>query len=232
MVDDNLTTSDEALTDQDREERRLRRKVVLHKAVDILSRREHSYFELEQKLRAREYEALFIDDVLAQLIDQGYLSDRRFAELYIRQRSQKGYGRRDIESWLIARGVDRSVIQSAMRVEAPDWVEIATATLRKKCGLGRTRTPQLSRPDDATTPNTFPRQDSAYAAFRQLEQHPAGDSEPDRATRRDEQRRLYEHQQKRRASLTRYLASRGFEPSQIREAFNALDLPVDPVTDT
>jgi len=192
VVDDKPTTADEALTDKEKEERRLRRKVVLHKAVDILSRREHSYVELEQKLRSRDYEACFIDDVLAQLIDQGYLSDRRFAELYIRQRSQKGYGRRDIESWLIARGVDRSLIQSAMRVEAPDWVEIATATLRKKCGLGRPETVQVSRQanttvPDTSIPNTSSLQGSADASSRQSEQHVSDGSEPDRATRREEQ---------------------------------------------
>ncbi len=222
---DHPDLSDKAEAQKTLDETRLRRREVMHKAVDILSRREHSYFELERKLQQREYEAEHIDDVLAQLIDQGYLSDRRFAELYIRQRSQKGFGRRDIESWLHARGVDRATVQAAMNADMPDWYELAKTTLIKKCGKSSPRvTDTLATHVNDQDPDRRQHQDQQQDQRQDQRQDQGRDQEPDRESRRLDQQAKMALRLKRRASLTRYLASRGFEPDQIRQALSAIDL--------
>lgn len=59
------------------------------KAVDLLKTREHTAAELRRKLRDKGFKACEIDDAVETLIDEGYLSDERFAEVYLRSRLRK-----------------------------------------------------------------------------------------------------------------------------------------------
>ena len=59
------------------------------KAVDLLSRREHTQKELESKLREKGFNAEDIEEAVITLKSEGYLSDERFAEVYIRSRIRK-----------------------------------------------------------------------------------------------------------------------------------------------
>lgn len=197
----------------------LQRKTVLHKAVDILSRREHSVAELTRKLRMREYDDGMIDDVIGQLIDQGYLSDRRFAELYIRQRSQKGYGRRDIESWLHAHGVDRSTVLAALNADMPDWQALANAALYRKSGLSPADDSEALLTDQPTGNGTL----GGDVSGEDSSGKPTLDVE-DRSAHRTAERERAERRLKKRASLTRYLSARGFDPEQIHQALRTIDL--------
>ncbi|VAW48835.1 Regulatory protein RecX, partial [hydrothermal vent metagenome] len=75
-------------------------------AIDLLSRREHSSFELARKLAIRSFDALEIDEVLVKLRDEGLQSDVRFTEAYVYFRIQKGYGPIRIQADLKQRGID------------------------------------------------------------------------------------------------------------------------------
>ncbi|MDP7464326.1 MAG: hypothetical protein QF614_07540, partial [SAR324 cluster bacterium] len=52
---------------------------VRRKALDLLANREHSSWELRQKLRQRFQDAEAIGECLTLLEERGYLSDERFA---------------------------------------------------------------------------------------------------------------------------------------------------------
>ncbi|WP_206483813.1 regulatory protein RecX [Thalassotalea sp. G2M2-11] len=107
-------------------------KALLHKAIDLLSRREHSIVELTNKLRQREYQADDIDTVISFLLDNDYLSEQRFAESVFRSRINKGYGRRYIETELQQKGVNSSIIALAEEQTDIDWYHQARQSYLKK----------------------------------------------------------------------------------------------------
>ena len=57
--------------------------------MDLLSRREHSYKELFDKLRLRNFEADDISSALDKLLSENLLNDERFTESYVHYREQK-----------------------------------------------------------------------------------------------------------------------------------------------
>ncbi len=59
-------------------------------AARLLARREYCTLQIQQKLMAREIDDEMIAVVIAQLKHDGYLSDQRFAESYLRFRLEKG----------------------------------------------------------------------------------------------------------------------------------------------
>jgi len=107
-------------------------------AVGLLTRREHSARELALKLHARGYTEAVIEPVLARLAAERLQSDERYAEIYLFQRSEKGYGPQRISAELRERGIDDSLISAAMRravdEEEIDWFERAAAVYARKFG--------------------------------------------------------------------------------------------------
>ncbi|MCR6651541.1 MAG: recombination regulator RecX [Cellvibrionaceae bacterium] len=83
--------------------------------LTLLARREHSQYELQQKLLQRFPGAAdLIGEVLDGAADDGYQSDSRFAEAYIRARSNKGYGFQRLRQELRLRGVADYLIAAAI----------------------------------------------------------------------------------------------------------------------
>jgi regulatory protein len=107
-------------------------------AVGLLARREHSVRELTVKLGARGVSAVMAAAVINRLIAERLQSDERFAEVYLRQRSDKGYGPLRISAELRERGIaDHLVAAQLRRAEEQgeiDWFERAAAAYAKKYG--------------------------------------------------------------------------------------------------
>jgi regulatory protein len=103
-------------------------------ALRLLVRREHSERELCFKLEQRDFDAAVIDTVLAQLIDEGYVSNARFAEVFVRSRHERGTGPLKIRAELRERGVDESLVEDAFRELAADWFEAASRQRDKRFG--------------------------------------------------------------------------------------------------
>lgn len=101
-------------------------------AVRLLSRRDHSVFELERKLRLREFPQDEIDNALEDLVKRDYLSDERFAEAYIHIRQQKGFGPLRIGVELNERGVNERVYQHYLRPSSTDWMDALERTYQTK----------------------------------------------------------------------------------------------------
>jgi regulatory protein len=106
--------------------------IVYNKALDLVSRREHSRHELMQKLDKRYPNTTpIIEDVLDKLETNKILDDERFAEMYLNSRAGKGFGPRKIEMELHSKKVDSFFISNA--VEAYEsWLENAQRELKKK----------------------------------------------------------------------------------------------------
>ena len=106
--------------------------VVYNKALDLVSRREHSRHELMQKLNKRFPETMpIIEEALDKLILNNILDDERFAEMYLNSRARKGFGPKKIEMELYSKKVDSMLIDNA--IEAYEsWAENAENELKKK----------------------------------------------------------------------------------------------------
>ncbi len=111
---------------------------VYAKAVELLARREHSAQELARKLRTRGCDQVVVETVLERLEAERLQSDARYTEVYLRQRSEKGYGPQRIRAELQERGVDERLINEAMRraedEDEVDWFERAATVYARKFG--------------------------------------------------------------------------------------------------
>ena len=77
-------------------------------AVRLLANREFCEFEMRQRLARREFEDETIDWAISRLQQDGYLSELRYAEAYLRSRLKKGEA-----PWLAARRAEQKGAQSA-----------------------------------------------------------------------------------------------------------------------
>ncbi len=102
--------------------------------MDYLARREHSRFELRQKLLAKDLDADEVDQALDRLADQGLQSDQRFSENYTHHRRQNGYGARRIEQELAQKGVDHAMIADALATYEGGWREVLQMVWQRKFG--------------------------------------------------------------------------------------------------
>tara|TARA_Y100000768_G_scaffold376904_1_gene349499 strand:+ start:505 stop:945 length:441 start_codon:yes stop_codon:yes gene_type:complete len=106
--------------------------VVYNKALDLVSRREHSRHELMQKLNKRFPETIpVIEEALDKLELNNILDDERFVDMYLNARARKGFGPKKIEMELYSKKVDSILIGNA--IEAYEsWTENAENELKKK----------------------------------------------------------------------------------------------------
>ena len=89
--------------------------VVYNKALDLVSRREHSRHELMQKLNKRFPETIpVIEEVLDKLELNNILDDERFVDMYLNARARKGFGPKKIEMELYSKKVDSILIGNAI----------------------------------------------------------------------------------------------------------------------
>ena len=105
-------------------------------AMDLLARREHSGFELRQKLKKRFSGRQGAIEVQTEILEQeGLQSDARFAEAFIHARVGKGQGPVKIRGELKSRGVNEDAIMLAFEKAGVDWFDLARRVADKKFGL-------------------------------------------------------------------------------------------------
>jgi regulatory protein len=88
---------------------------ALELAYRYLNRRERTTEELRRHLGGRDLEPAAVDAAVAELTQAGHLDDARYARLFAedkRRLEQWGSGR--IRRALLARGVERDVVESAL----------------------------------------------------------------------------------------------------------------------
>ena len=88
------------------------------RAIRCLARRDHSRVELARKLAAHGT-AEEIEDVLNRMTELGLLSDRRYAEAWVRGKAGR-FGAARLRHDLAQRGVARETIDAALESECAD----------------------------------------------------------------------------------------------------------------
>lgn len=101
------------------------------RALDYLSRREHSRRELQHKLAAFAEEGDDVDALLDDFQKRGWLSDERFSEQVVHARKGR-YGSLKVAHELREKGVTDSLVEEA--VAGMDDLKSAQAVWQKKFG--------------------------------------------------------------------------------------------------
>ena len=110
--------------------------------MNFLARREHSVTELKNKLLKADFDIDDIDNVIEKLTEAGLQSDERFAENYLRYRSQRGFGYQRITLELKERGVIAEIINDTLDKSEIDWFALAAAARFKRFGEQNPEIPQ------------------------------------------------------------------------------------------
>jgi regulatory protein len=104
---------------------------IYNKALDIISRREHSVKEVLNKL-TRKFDAdEVVESVIEKLISKNLINDSRFAEMYTSARKKKGFGPKRISYELSIKGVKEYIASGAIAEEG-GWTESALSVFKKK----------------------------------------------------------------------------------------------------
>lgn len=92
-------------------------------ALRLLTRRDHSKYELVQKLKLRDFEDDIIEKVFLECERLNYLNDERTAQVLIGQLIRKGFGARRIQLELNRKGLTGKRIASIFLEKLSDVVE-------------------------------------------------------------------------------------------------------------
>lgn len=103
-------------------------------AMDLLARREHARAELAAKLAKRAHDRDAIAAVLDELIEEGLLSDRRYADAMVAARASRGVGPVRIRAELGAVYISDTEIERALDESEVDWHALAEAVRIKRFG--------------------------------------------------------------------------------------------------
>ncbi|SCC04894.1 regulatory protein RecX [Gilliamella intestini] len=123
-------------------------KSILNKAVQLLAQRDHSSYELTQKITfffAKKQLSLDegyheqltklkaeIQNVIEYCINQKWINDEQYIEKYIVMRANKGYGKYKIAMELKQRGLPTDLSQQLLQMSDINWGNLAHAQLIKK----------------------------------------------------------------------------------------------------
>ncbi len=106
-----------------------------HQAIHLLSLRDHSRKELVDKItRKHEVSDSELSGLLDELEASGYLSDQRYAEMFLRSSVIRGHGPMKITYALRNKGVDDELVREAFDSSDNDWLEHARYQREKKFG--------------------------------------------------------------------------------------------------
>lgn len=107
-------------------------RAIEFRAVDLLSRREHSEAELRRKLIHKGFAVDAVNVVLKRLQERQWQSNERFAESFFRQRVNQGYGPLRIRMEMSQKGLKDYEIEAVFTDFAPDWCELAKQRYQRR----------------------------------------------------------------------------------------------------
>ena len=110
-------------------------KAIYNKALDIISRREHSQKELSDKLIKKFNIPELVDSVIHNLLEKNLINDCRYSEAYVVARKRKGFGPKKIGYELVSRGVNENIASEVIGAEG-GWNEAALKAFNKKFKAG------------------------------------------------------------------------------------------------
>jgi regulatory protein len=104
------------------------------KAADYCAAQDRCISEMKLKIRSWDIDSEFYDQIIDQLIDEGFLNEKRFAENYARGKFRmKGWGKLKIAAGLRARSIPASLIQQALSaIDQEEYTLFLSSLLKKK----------------------------------------------------------------------------------------------------
>lgn len=107
-------------------------------ALRLLARREHTRRELADKLNKRGFGTAVCEQVVTEVLEQGWLDEQRYAEAFVRSRVERGQGPLRLRSEMQQRGVPEELIDQAVEIYRQerqlDWREFAAQVRRRRFG--------------------------------------------------------------------------------------------------
>lgn len=103
-------------------------------AMNLLARREHSAYELKQKLKLRDFDVAGIDAALELLQQDRLQSDSRFTENYVHHRVSAGFGPIKIRHELRQKGVGVDLVDEYLPRSNRQWDALMERQRIKKFG--------------------------------------------------------------------------------------------------
>ncbi|UGS36683.1 regulatory protein RecX [Capillimicrobium parvum] len=112
----------------------VRRQRALDAAYRYLARRDRTVLEMRRHLEGRRVEPDAIEQAVAELCEQGYLDDARYARTFAEdRRALDGWGPDRIGRRLTQMGVDREAVEAALAARGvEDELAAAVEVLRQK----------------------------------------------------------------------------------------------------
>lgn len=101
-------------------------------AINLLSRREHSFVELCDKLKQKGFSATEINEALKRCQELDLQNDTRYVESFARSRIRQGYGPLKISQELNTKGIDKELISTVLLQEKNNWLTYALDVWQKK----------------------------------------------------------------------------------------------------
>jgi regulatory protein len=122
----------------------------LQRALDVgyayLNRRERTEREVRAQLERKGISAELGDDAVRTFVEQGFLNDERFAELFVTdKRHLEQWGNERIRRGLLARGIDRELAERALVIGSGQLDEAEPSELERAVELLRRRFPTPPR---------------------------------------------------------------------------------------
>ncbi len=103
-------------------------------AMDLLSRREHSTYDLTLKLKKRNFDMDEITAALDRLQRENLLSDSRFIESIVNSRVSSGFGPVKIKYELRQKGISVERVDDYFSGITVEWEQLMAAQRSKKFG--------------------------------------------------------------------------------------------------
>ncbi len=98
------------------------------KAFRYLGRRHHSSYELKLKLKQKNYNENFINEIINELMAKGYLNDYEFAVAFAEENIRNKYwGKKKVEAELFKKGIERNIIFKVIEENIPPGNDLDNA---------------------------------------------------------------------------------------------------------
>lgn len=91
-------------------------------ASRLLGMREYSVKTLKQKILTKGYNLEEVEQAITYLLDNNWLSDKRFCEVFIRSKANRGLGQQRICFELSGKGISKSMMSESLAKLSIDWL--------------------------------------------------------------------------------------------------------------
>ena len=107
-------------------------KQIKKECLRLLTRRDHSRKEIQDKLAVKGYDRNQVLTVIDELTRQSWQDDTRYAESYAKVRSQKGFGPIRIAYELRQQGIAPDTVDKIIRATTDNWMTLLGQVYTKK----------------------------------------------------------------------------------------------------